>query len=258
MPDRALAERVALGMVSAWRARVAHLDGHDVSDHDGVVVAWSGLAPTELSVALVEREPTDPIAALTDAERAFERHGGTLGVDLERGRHPVVDDAVRRLGLSCVVTRPAMLVDVGSVAPPVAPDDVELDRVTDDGVLAEMAPIETDAFGTAPDVVAEWFGQGLLELPQVRAYVARSSGDPVGMAFIYEHERSLGVFGVGVLEGARRRGIGRAITAFAIREAASASDADVAWLQPSELGRPVYDRMGFEVVSTWDVWSRRG
>jgi predicted N-acetyltransferase YhbS len=255
MQGRELAERIAVGVVSAWRARVEHIDGHAVSEHDGVVVAWSGLAAPDLSVAIVEREPTDPLAALEAAERDFASHGGTLGLDVERGRHASVDDALRRFGLDVIVTRPAMAVDVARVSPPPPPRGVGF-RVAQEPDLAAMARVETDAFDTDPDVARRMIASGLLEHPRSRSYVATQDGDVVGTAYVYEHRGSLGVFGVGVMSSARRRGIGTGITAYAVRDAAEALAGDVAWLQPSEMGRPVYERMGFEVVSTWDVWVR--
>ena len=256
MHGRGLAERIALGIVSAWRARVEHIDGHAVSEHDGIVVAWSGLAAPDLSAATVEREPTDPLAALEAAEREFVSHGGTLGLDVERGRHPSVDDALRRFGLDVVVTRPAMAVDVTRVSARRSPADVRF-RAAEERDLAAMARVETDAFDTAPDVAARMIARGMLEHPRSRSYVATLGDEVVGTAYVYEHERSLGVFGVAVMSRARRRGIGTGITAHAVRDAAGSFGADVAWLQPSEMGRRVYERMGFEVVSTWDVCVRR-
>ena len=32
---------------------------------------------------------------------------------------------------------------------------------------------------------------------------------------------------------------------------------NLAWLQPSEMGRPVYGSMGFRAIAEWQVWIRR-
>lgn len=256
MQGRELAERIALGVVSAWRARVEHIDGHAVSEHDGIVVAWSGLAAPDLSAAAVEREPSDPLASLASAEREFDRQGGTLGLDLERGRHVSMDDALRRSGLEIVVTRPAMAVTVARVVMPSVSEGVQFHHVEDDRDLPAMARVESDAFGTAPDVASQMIAPGILDPPSARSYAATLDGEVVATTYVYEHDGALGVFGVGVGAKARRRGIGTGITAYAVLDAADAFGGDVAYLQPSEMGRPVYERMGFEVVSTWDVWVR--
>jgi len=67
-------------------------------------------------------------------------------------------------------------------------------------------------------------------------------------------DRMLGVFGVATVPSARRRGVGAAITAHAVRD--RAEEADVAFLQSSAMGRGVYASLGFRQVSTWEVWSR--
>lgn len=61
------------------------------------------------------------------------------------------------------------------------------------------------------------------------------------------------MFGVGVVEDARGRGIGAALTVAAAR---SFPGVDLAWLMPTELAEPLYRRLGFRPVSSWEVWVR--
>jgi len=255
MVDRAVAERVAAGMVAAWRARVSHIEGHALYEHDGIVTALSGLPDPELSVALVQREPTDPLEALARAEWWFDRHGGQLGIDLELGRHPSVDRALQTMGLALVVSRPAMVLEIGELEPGRPVEGLEIARVEAPRELAEMVRIETVGFGTAPAVAARMLAPSALERPDVRLFLARLDGEAVGMAYVHVHERALGVFGVATVPDRRRRGIGTAVTEHAVRM--SSPGADLAWLQPSEMGRPVYEAMGFRAIAEWQVWIRR-
>jgi hypothetical protein len=39
--------------------------------------------------------------------------------------------------------------------------------------------------------------------------------------------------------------------------AVRAFPADLAWLLPSETARPMYERLGFRDLETWEVWVRR-
>ena len=241
-------------MVAAWRARVSHIEGHALYEHDGVVVALSGLPDPELSVALIEREPADAIEALGRAEWWFRAHGGDLGIDVERGRHASVERAIVMMRLERVVSRPAMSVALDRVAPPAAIPGLELRRVEALKDLEEMVRLETAAFGTAPEVAARLLAPSALERPDVRLYVGALESEVVAMSYIHEHERALGVFGVATAPEARRRGIGTAITAFSVLDAGP--DVDLAWLQPSQMGLPVYARMGFDLVAEWEVWVR--
>jgi GNAT superfamily N-acetyltransferase len=60
---------------------------------------------------------------------------------------------------------------------------------------------------------------------------------------------------VGTLPEHRRQGIGTTVTSFAVHDA---PDVDLAWLQPTGMGRPLYASMGFEAVGEWQVWVRPG
>src|SRR5687767_15276378 len=101
--SREIEERIATGLVAFWRDRVRHLPGHVIHEVDGVVVCLTGLDDDEQNAALIEREPEDAPAALEETERVFREHGRTLGVDVERGRHPNVDAALRAMDLEMVV-----------------------------------------------------------------------------------------------------------------------------------------------------------
>jgi GNAT superfamily N-acetyltransferase len=255
MVDRVVADRIAAGMVAAWEARVSHIEGHALYEHDGIVTALSGLPDPELSVALVEHEPSDPVGALSRAEWWFDRHGGQLGIDVELGRHPSVDRALQTIGLSLVASRPAMALAIADLEPARPVEGLAVSRVASERELAELVRIETLGFGTAPDVAARILGPSALERSDVRLFLARLDGEAVGMAYVHVHERALGVFGVATVPERRRRGIGTAVTDHALRM--SSPDADLAWLQPSDMGRSVYEAMGFRAISEWQVWIRR-
>jgi ribosomal protein S18 acetylase RimI-like enzyme len=251
--SRELADRIASGVAAAWRNRVRHLDGHVLGSRDGVLVCLSMLPADEQNVTVIEREPEDALAALRWAERLVESQGRTFGVELEPGRHPAVDAAVRELGMSVVVARPAWAVRLADLAPPAEPEGVTIRRVADPAELAMVAGLEMRVFGTEPDVAERMLGPSMLGAPGIRVVLATLEGAPAGFAWTSLHDGAVGIFGVAVAPELRRRGIGRAVTAFAVHDASSA---DLAWLQPTPMGRPLYESMGFEPVSEWEVWVR--
>jgi hypothetical protein len=253
--SREVADRIADGMVAAWRARVGHLDGHLLRSEDGVVTCLSNLPDEELNVALIERPPEDALGALSRSEWLFKSHGHAFGVEIERGRHPGVDRAVRTLGLIVGISRPAMAIGVDDLAPPDAPTELEIARVTRAEDLGAMVELEVRVFGTKREVAERFLAPTMLDVPTGRLYLARWEGEPAGMAWTSLHEGALGVFGVGTLPDFRRRGIGTTVTSFAAHDVPGA---DLAWLQPTGMGRPLYTSMGFEAVDEWQVWVRPG
>lgn len=78
-------------------------------------------------------------------------------------------------------------------------------------------------------------------------------GVPVTTAIAVRTGDAVGVYGVGTLVSARRRGFGAALTAQLLAEAFS-TGATFAHLNPSELGAGVYGRLGFREVSGFAIW----
>lgn len=77
--------------------------------------------------------------------------------------------------------------------------------------------------------------------------IARVDGRPVGRGLLFLDDGVAGVYNVGVIEAYRRRGIGEAIT-WEILRAGREAGADIGVLQASEMGYPLYERMGFETI----------
>jgi hypothetical protein len=89
------------------------------------------------------------------------------------------------------------------------------------------------------DLVAEGSGAA--------AFLALLDGEPMGIAMTIVTHGVAGIYWVGNLAEARRRGIGRAVTGAAIG-AGLELGGDLASLQASPMGEPVYRAMGFETV----------
>ena len=76
----------------------------------------------------------------------------------------------------------------------------------------------------------------------------------VGSAVLLDHCGVAGIYAVTTVDGYRRRGIGAALTAAALR-AGRERGRRVGTLQASSMGRPVYRRMGFQVVAGYRVFT---
>jgi GNAT superfamily N-acetyltransferase len=130
------------------------------------------------------------------------------------------------------------------------PAGVDVVHVSDVATLAHHRAVDREAFDD-PGVVAETFApDSILERPNVGLFLALLDGVPVGTSVGVATGKVVGVFGVAVLEAARRRGIGAAVTDAAIAFGAGRG-CDLAYLQATPMGAPVYARMGFESVGTY-------
>jgi GNAT superfamily N-acetyltransferase len=250
-----LADRVAASALEAERIRALTVEGGVVLEVEGLVVTLTNLPAPELNGVRVATTPLDPAGALATAEQLFRDRGHRFfGIEVEVGRYPTVEEAIREAGLERVEAWPAMAVAVGGLPDIPTPERVTIRAATEPEDLAAVRAIEMEAFGTTPDVVERFIGVGLLDNHHVRAFSAWLDGEPVGEAFAYRTGPTVGIFGVGVLARARRRGIGAALTGAAARAFGDA--VDVAWLQPSTMAEALYERLGFRTVSRWEVWVR--
>jgi len=146
--------------------------------------------------------------------------------------------------------------DIGmAVDLPTLPEEVpvsegfSVERVRDEARLAEWIEALGSGFGEGP-VEAEWVGEvyrklGFEDEGLWRHYLGRLDGTPVATATLFFGAGVAGVYFVCTVERARRRGIGAAVTLAALREARDLGYT-VGVLGSSEMGYPVYRRLGFE------------
>jgi len=245
------AERVAAALCSMWRGRTAALGG-TVYDDDGVLSCLTGLASAAFNPSVIERRPEEPASALAAAERHYRAVGLPFGIDFDPHLFPEVRDAAAAAGLRVVVARPGMVADPNKVEPPVMPDGLVIERA--DARLDDVASVATEGFGGEYAINRAFVADAVWRDQPARVYVATLDGRRVATAETSLQDGVLGVFGVATVPSARRRGVGAAITAHVVRD--RADEADLAFLQSSEMGRAVYANLGFREISTWEVWSR--
>jgi hypothetical protein len=84
-----------------------------------------------------------------------------------------------------------------------------------------------------------------------RAWVGMVGDNAVSTATAYLSDGFVGVYAVATVEEARGRGYGEAVT-----WSATLCEPELpATLQSTSLGRPVYERMGYQTVTTFTVWT---
>ncbi len=149
---------------------------------------------------------------------------------------------------------PPLMVRLPGGEPPSAPPELRIVEVHDAATLvdAERALIEGYP---APEL--QPFRPGALWDTRIlggplRIWVGYAGDLPVTTGMAYTDERVTGVYVIATLEQARGRGYGAAITARCM----SVDPAKPAVLQASDLGQPVYRRLGFVEVARYTVWFR--
>jgi ribosomal protein S18 acetylase RimI-like enzyme len=138
---------------------------------------------------------------------------------------------------------PSLALTSIDIAPAGAP--LEIREVEDEATLADHVMLVSCAFDFVQDALATVFTTRLE--PAWSAYVGYVEDEPVATTQLVAKDGVAGLYYVGTLETHRGRGYGDAITRHAIIEGARLG-CDIATLQASPSGYPVYKKIGFEDV----------
>lgn len=115
------------------------------------------------------------------------------------------------------------------------------------------AHIAAEAFEEPVEAITD--GVSLFSrIPGYRVYVGEVDGNAVTTAIsVPTADSSVSIGDVATLRAHRGHGYGAAITAHVMRDGFD-DGATWAWLQSSEEGYGVYERLGFRTVHTWALW----
>jgi GNAT superfamily N-acetyltransferase len=149
------------------------------------------------------------------------------------------------------------------LAPVVAAHGLERDDVPYPAMVLHPVPEPPDP---APRVsvvpgaeggLADYLPPSFVTDPDVQLFTARLDDVPAGVSIAIRTGDVSGVYGVGTLPHARRRGVGSATTWAAVG-AGRAWGCDTVVLQASEMGLPMYERMGFRTVVRYVTFTSPG
>ena len=137
----------------------------------------------------------------------------------------------------------------GAGGQPADDDSAAISRVSDVSALAAWSRVLCESFA-APQAFGRAFSEmtvalGLDAAAPFRHYLARIDGEPVGTCSLFLGAGVAGIYDVSTLPEHRRRGIGAAITRFAMDDARAAGF-QTAILHASTLGAGMYRSLGFE------------
>jgi ribosomal protein S18 acetylase RimI-like enzyme len=254
--DLALARRVQENVVATFVLAGRTMAGGRVEEFDGATLVTTGLPLLLFNQVLVVdgAAPEATAAAIRGGVDRFRGFGKRFVVTLRGG----IDDAylpvVEELGLEALPESPWMpgmamhpLPERGGAALQGAH---EIRRVVDSAGLADHADVVAAGFGMPHDWATSFATETLLAVPEATFYVGYRDGVAVTSGLGVRSGRTIGVYNIATVESARRQGLGAAMTMRVVEDGAAAG-CDVAILQASEMGLPVYDRLGFRVVSEY-------
>jgi GNAT superfamily N-acetyltransferase len=191
------------------------------------------------------------------AKSFFAKRGRGFSVWV-RGEEPQDRDllaAAEAAGLQLVYEMPEMTLEAPVEAPPL-PTGAEIRKLTEVEQIDdywEIAAASYTSLGFPPEVFGSYSNRAGLFAENAAAFLAYLNGEPVSIAMTIVSHGVAGIYWVGSLERARGMGLGQATTA-AATNAGFELGAELASLQASPMGKPIYERMGYETIFDYRLY----
>lgn len=228
---RIVAERIA----DAWAEEV-----------DGVPVVATGLPAAFFNAAWAGEDT--PAAALEAAVARLRETGLPFILHAPRGAAAPAGVA-KALDLALGGTLPCFAMEPCPVPDP--PAELRIERVSRANIDAFRAAT-VSGYGMPAPIVDRFYPETLVDEPRIRALVGLVDGRPVATSVASRTDDTVGIYNVATAPEARGRGFGTAMTWHLLRDAEPGWT--VAVLQASDMGRPIYERMGFTLVREFDEY----
>jgi hypothetical protein len=149
-------------------------------------------------------------------------------------------------------------IDLASMENALAPSGLpgfEIRKVTDATGIDEHRTVVTEGFGSHPSIALGTTCAELLGRTECVVYVGYAEGAPVASGLGWRSGRAIGVYAIATVPAARRLGYGAAMTSRVVMDGLAAG-CDLAVLQASVVGRPIYERLGFRVEVRYRAYVR--
>ena len=243
-----LIKEYVLGYADLMESIAAALDWPSVRTERFVAIDAGTPFPWQNCVVPLRPFGTDEVDDVVGEAEAFfrARDGGPF---LLWGGFPIPDLAGRGWGL--MGHPPLMLRPAGGSAPPL-PDGLEVSPVRTVEELDEFTTTLVEAFPVPPleGLPLGGYGPGLLHVDGWNMWVGRIDGRAVATAAAWVHGGLVDVEWISARPETRGRGVGAAVT----WAATMADPARPAMLIASDLGQPVYERMGYLRLTRFTLW----
>jgi hypothetical protein len=245
-------ERAHLNLVDSSR-RFFELDpGAAIEAEPGWLFgAGSATHPVISNAAFRRDDSVDPKEFVVRAGEFFAKRKRGFSIWVRAGQ--AADDdlaaAAEAAGFQAVYAMPEMLLGEALATEPL-PTGAELRRLSEPDDVPDFWQVAKAAYasnGFPPEVFAGYTDHSRLLAQDIVAFAIHLDGEPASIAMTIVSHRVAGIYWVGSVERARGLGLGRAVTVGATN-AGFALGAEIASLQASPMGKPIYDKLGYETA----------
>ncbi len=240
--------------------RFGHGPGCEAHEDPGVTWFATGVADPLFNGVMTAHLAREDVDHRVD-ELLAEFRSRRLPLEWTVGASTVPQDLGTRLrakGLTHLLEVPGMAMDLAKLPEEPLPDGLTIEAADRPEDIEACVRIGAATFQIAdafvPRLVEIELGMPAEHREATVAFVGRFRGKATASSVLFLSAGVAGVYFVGTLAAARGRGIGRAMTTWALRMARDRGYR-LGTLQATEMGLPVYRRLGFEAYSRFEIYT---
>jgi GNAT superfamily N-acetyltransferase len=189
-----------------------------------------------------ERDMETAVAAMAGTGLRF---AVSLRSERDRRFAPVLEES----GVILADTGPAMVMQ--PIPDHTMPPDLEIRSGA--GVRDDHIRVAAESFGLPAEMLDSVLVPRMAGQSDVTFYTGYVDDQPVTASLGFIDHGSISVFNVTTVEKHRGKGYGAAMTMRAVIDGRD-RDCNVAFLQSTEMGYSIYERLGFKTIFDYDLW----
>ena len=230
---------------------------------DGTTIIKTGFQDQDFNVVFLFKPPRSSTEIVRSVRHLFLDSKTNYEVVVTPRAKEATIPIIRELDLGLLRKVPGMLLDDLPDSLRELPDNFEIRRVKDLDELSIFFKTMSAGFGSSPysfDLFIKEMRQRSINIHKLHAedglsfYVGYFLGKPVSTSVRFTSDHIAGIYGVSTIGEFRRMGIGEAMVWRALFDGKLEEDCTMSFLQASEMGRPVYEKMGYHVISEYEEW----
>ena len=230
----------------AWRLLAGHAPNGELHETADVLFASVPVPVAYFNSAFV-KPPADERDCIDQARAYFSARNLPYTLRFREDDEPEKATAVcEASGLVSAGVSPLMVAPVADIE---TRTDADV-RVVDGRNWTAYVTTMATGFGIPVDVLSHLFAESLTDSGSFVGFLAYEGGVPVSTSALIVSDDVAGVYNVATPEPFRRRGLGEATTRAAVAEG-ERRGCVLTTLQASDIGYPIYERMGYRTVARW-------
>ncbi len=224
----------------------------------GATLIKTGLRSPEFNIAFITAKVSDKSRLVNELERVFMEEGLLWQIITSEEAVDGATGAIKKFGLSFKETVPGMVMDYIPNEIPNRPKGLSIKKVKSEEDMISFFETAENSFGGVLFDEKSYSSDISLMTQNLQHfdgefYLGFADGKPVATSLLFRTGKTAGVYFVGTVPSHRRLGFGESMTWEAILDG-KAAGCEMACLQATEMGKPLYQRMGFRTVIDYQLW----